>query len=108
MIVSNYHYLLIHPSGKYVTLAIEPRFRVSDISQSLMSQSWKRGSIAKVTYFPPEACIGVKIVNCIPFLHLQLTIEIKQVSLENVMFFCIVIRLLVIKFRLKLIKLNTL
>jgi hypothetical protein len=22
----------IHPSGKYVTLAIEPRFRVSDIS----------------------------------------------------------------------------
>ena len=59
----NYLYVginLIHPSGKYVTLAIEPRFRVPEISQSPMSQSWKRGSIAKVTYFP-EACISINI-----------------------------------------------
>ena len=46
----------IHASGKYVTLVIEPRFHDWDIGLWLMSDSRKRGSIAKVTYFP-EGCI---------------------------------------------------
>jgi hypothetical protein len=56
---------------KVLTLATEPRFRVSGHQLKPTSQSHKRGSIAKVMYIP-EGCISpvpqycVSIVLCFP------------------------------------------
>ena len=49
----------IHPSRKYITLAIEPRFRVCDIREKLTSQSRKQSSTAKVTYFPERSITAI-------------------------------------------------
>jgi hypothetical protein len=70
--------LMIHPSGKYVTLAIVPCFCVCDISQTQTSQSQKWGALKTVTcqtilLVKGRALVLMQLVNEAIFLCVLLT-----------------------------------
>ena len=49
--------MAIHPSGKFATLVMEPRFRVLGINAIM--KTW----LYRLTYFP-EGCIELKVAFC--------------------------------------------